>query len=1214
MAIDIKFDLVGNPELPTIILATRNGNKLGQLNVNADSIELIDKLNDASEFTFTLNKYVDGKLANLWDKVTNFKLVYCKEWDLWFEITVELDEETETVKTVFCTQLGQAELSQIMLYNIEINTEEDIARDDYKITILYDAFDHEASLLHRLLKDKAPHYSIIHVDSTIAKIQRSFSFDDTSIYDAFQEIAEEIGCLFVFHSNSDENGKIQRTISVYDLESNCNDCGHRGEFIGVCPECGSTKITEGYGEDTTIFVTADELADNIQLTTDTDAVKNCFKLEAGDDLMTATIRNCNPNGTDYIWYISDVVKEDMSPELVKKLEEYDALYDYYQKEYSTAKLISKNQAKVLTVGTDVQVGDVLKFTSLNTDKNASIFIIYSDGAAFGYALNTSQPTHDLIVSDEETIEISENIETYLISHLANTTDYNNLVKKYKVYNENLAEIPMPIQGYPALMQAYYNTVDLELYLKTSLMPTIEMSNTSAQAEADKLISSNLSSVSTENISYLSSATADNIVLSMAKILVDSRYKVEIDESSYDDNTKTWSGTFLVTNYSEKEDVATSTIATVFITDDYGNFVQQKIDKLLNKEDTDDLSISGLFAKSDNEFAEELKKYSLDCLKSFHNSCQSCIDILIEQGVGNKETWSGQDPNLYEDLYVVYLNKLGAIEYEMKVRQDELDLIVGVRNINGELQTYGLQNYIEEIQEDIHSKLNFENYLGSTLWLEFCSFRREDKYSNSNYISDGLNNAELFDNALEFVKVATKEIYKSAELQHSISSSLKNLLAIKKFAPLVNNFKVGNWLRILIDDEIYKLRLIEYSIDYGDFDNISVEFSDVMNLNSATKKVQGVLEQAAKMATSYDTVQKQAQQGEASSSILDNWSTKGLDTTNTKIIQGADNQTQTWDEHGMLFKKYDEVTDSYSDTQLKIVNSTMAITDDNWKTVKTAVGEYYYFDPIDGSLKKAYGVNAEVLVGKLILGEQLGIYNQTGSLTFDNNGFEITNGVNSFRVNPDADMLLSISNMVKNEETGIEEEKKVFYVDKEGGLYIDGSGVDISGNVVFTSFKEDLKNGNTVISGGCITTGTIAAEYIETDELTVKMANVTGTLKADRIKLGDSMEVYESLSSTTVGGYLGYTISSLDETAGMHMRSANDLAEVVVTDNGAKMMYLNTNNQIYIANNAMGISVGGTEYFHIYGNEETAMPKGVWDFSEASVIGLSTASGSTVVFA
>ena len=89
MAIDIKFDLVGNPEPPTIIIANRNGNVLAQLKVNNNSIGVVGKLSDASEMSFTINKYVDGEIAPLWDKIVNFKLIYCKEWDCWFEIKVE---------------------------------------------------------------------------------------------------------------------------------------------------------------------------------------------------------------------------------------------------------------------------------------------------------------------------------------------------------------------------------------------------------------------------------------------------------------------------------------------------------------------------------------------------------------------------------------------------------------------------------------------------------------------------------------------------------------------------------------------------------------------------------------------------------------------------------------------------------------------------------------------------------------------------------------------------------------------------------------------------------------------------------------------------------------------------------------------------------------------------------------------------------------------
>lgn len=50
--------------------------------------------------------------------------------------------------------------------------------------------------------------------------------------------------------------------------------------------------------------------------------------------------------------------------------------------------------------------------------------------------------------------------------------------------------------------------------------------------------------------------------------------------------------------------------------------------------------------------------------------------------------------------------------------------------------------------------------------------------------------------------------------------------MREFAPIVNSFKNGNWITIQIDDEIYQLRIIEYTIDFASSQNIDVTFSDV----------------------------------------------------------------------------------------------------------------------------------------------------------------------------------------------------------------------------------------------------------------------------------------------------------------------------------------------------------------------------------------------------
>lgn len=996
MAIKIDFDAAHNPQVPTIILAKKNGDMLGGL--DASEVEITDSMNDKSEMTFKVYKYVNGIKNGLWDDVLNFRLVYCVEWNQWFEITVEVDESNETTKTVTCTNLGAAELSQIMLYDIEINTEDDIARDDYKIpTVLYNQDHPEASLLNRIT-EKACHYTIGHVDSTIANIQRTFSFDDKSIYDAFQDISEEIDCLFVISASSKSAGdttgssfntNINRTISVYDLESNCMECGYRGEFTGTCPKCGSSNINEGYGEDTTIFVTADEIADSLSLTTDTDSIKNCFKLEAGDDLMTATIRNCNPNGSDYIWYISDDVKRDMSDELRSAIEDYDKDYKNYQ-----------------------------------------------------------------------------NNHTYLSDESEIIAKYNGLVDKYSGYNENLQRIQTPVNGYSSLMNAYYNTIDLDLYLTSGLMPTVKIDKSTAEKEAAKLTASNISPVAVESIDNISLATANSVVLSMAKVVADStRFKIKVHDGAAlsgekPSATRTWTGCFDVTNYSDEDDVATSPQITVEINNDYATFIKQKIDKTLAKDDGDNKTgISQLFNldMSLDDFKSELKKYCLNRLTSFHDACQTCIDILVEQGVPDGQSWS---KDMYDKLYTPYLQRLNAIEAEMKLRQDEIYIVSGQYDESGDLSEYGLQSYIVQEKNNTQDALNFKNYLvgkasgSDSLWIEFCSFRREDKYSNDNYVSDGLDNAQLFKKANEFIETATNEIYKSAELQHSISADLKNLLVMKKFSPLVDKFQTGNWIRAMIDDELYKLRLIEYTISYDDISSISVEFSDVVRANSTIKSIKDVIDQASSMATSYGYVQRQAKQGEKGNSVVSNWVSNGLSVTNTKIVGGSDNQTQTWDDHGMLFRKYDEAAGDYEPSQMKIINSTLAITDDNWKTTKTAVGKYYYTDPITNELKSAYGVNAETIIGKLLLGENIELQNEAGTLVFNDEGLKVSHGSNTVTISP---MYPEVINITNGEDS-------VFKVDENGEL-------TINGNIMARSLS--LANGVTIDSDVVTNLATVA---------------------------------------------------------------------------------------------------------------------------------------------
>ena len=87
-----------------------------------------------------------------------------------------------------------------------------------------------------------------------------------------------------------------------------------------------------------------------------------------------------------------------------------------------------------------------------------------------------------------------------------------------------------------------------------------------------------------------------------------------------------------------------------------------------------------------------------------------------------------------------------------------------------------------------------------------------------------------------------------------------------------------------------------------------------------------------------------------------------------------------------------------------------------------------------------------------------------------------------------------------------------------------------------------------ISAGGVQFDTAVVKFsnIVADEVSAN--NIVGSLLSDQIDLYGDLTIYTNSRLTTVGGYLGYTSSTLDGSAGIHLKK--DSNEVRVTDNGA----------------------------------------------------------------
>lgn len=858
-----------------IILGNRNLEKFGEIvNIPADSITYHPQFNAVDELSFNIYRERNGEIENLWNKIIDFKTVYVKEFDEWFEISVSTDEsEINTKKVVTAKSLCEAELGQVILYDVEINTEDDIAREEYtEPTIFYNPNKKSCSLLNRLL-EKAPGYTIAHVDETLLNIQRSFSIDGTSIYDFLTStLSQEIGCIFLFDSNT-------RSIYVYDMETCCLSCDYRSEdSFTVCPKCGGTILHEPYGKDTSIFIDKNNLGSDIQLTSETDNIKNCFRVIGGDDLINATLKNINPNGSNYIYYFNKDTMSDMPCELQSKIKSYDELVN----EYSNNKSFSLE---------------------------ASLVKRYND------------------------------IIEYIKKYYPNTT-YSSIQQQYI--------------GWSNITSVYYNIIDLYSYLNNSMMPTWKQQDKTATSQLALLTPSNLSPVAVTDVSKISVYTANNAVLAMAKAIIDtSIYKVEILDGSTL-KSQTWAGRFKLTSYSDKEDTAEmKTAISITINDDYIAYVNQQVDKAMGK--VNDQGLQEIYKiESLDAFKIAIHKYSIQRLTSYQSAYQTAINVLTEQGV------AANSSELHDSVYLPYYERFVALEAELSYRNSQLDTLTG------------LQKYIENLIEKTHNELDFEAYIGEQYWKLFTYYRRENDYSNENYISDGLTNTELIDKANELLVVAKKELVKSGEKQFTISGTLQNLLLLtdkdgnRIFEAILDDFTLGNFIRTKIDGKIYVMRLADISISYGDLSKLSVTFSDAYRYgNSDVNIVKDILTKSQSMAISYSSTIKQASQGEKANLTFEKLQKNGLDSALYNVHNT--NSTAIFDEHGILIRSYDDVLDDYKDEQARISSNEFVYTTDRWRTAETAIGKQKYI--LNGVTYEEYGVNSKfVISGKIIAGD------------------------------------------------------------------------------------------------------------------------------------------------------------------------------------------------------------------------------------------------------
>ena len=962
----ILFNSQGLIETPTLLLQHKNFETIGNGGVtNVSGLTYKSNFNDANEVSFKIHKFNNEKKHPLWDSMVDFKIIYIPQLHERFEISVTTSEEdpNDVSKSITGTSLCEAELSQITLRNVQINTETDMTNllyDENFPTILYrdpeeyDSAENQkiwtkskydylkdktaypteesvivrkksilkhASLLHRVL-EKAPHYSISYVADTLKKLKtvHEFTFDGTDILSALKDtIADDFHCAFMFNSEN-------RTISVLDLYSTCNNCGYRGDYMDECPECGSNNITNKYGEDTNILINSTNLTTQITLDSNSDSLKNCFYITGADDAINAAIANVNPNGTQYIYYFSNETLADMPTELQSKLRSYNTLYD----EINTTREYNFKADRVAEYNKVINYINT-KFASMSKD-------------------------------DQDKIE------------------YPTLT---------------PLVGYPALTSAWYSAMDVYYFLNDSMMPVIDVDGMGLDDSITSIQDGlkDLGGIAVTGIKTITQSAVKGSVESLVKTFFSaSYYDMNITDSSlsdYDSSTdkRTWSGTIILTSHSQMDEnnqyLTKSVKITIDVIESTEKYIEQKITRMTNRADEiKDKQITSIKLAED-KFKEQLGYYSLVELNNLKKEFEACRDIAVD-GFTDESVDVQYNNSELKDKYVnFYSGRIVDIQDEIKTRESQIEAVNAVYN------TEKSTGEIQDIVNSVKTELDLENYLGEELYMLWYSYRREDDYSNDNYSSTGLDDVTLIKRATELVEAAQKELYKAGNLQYSLSATMGNLLALDEFKPIKDKFEVGNFIKVGIDDKVYSLRLMSYETDFDSIQDMPVEFSTVEKVHTGYSDVQSVLDASRSMATSYSSVKDQVDKSKKATDTVNDWADNGINGDNTQFVNSSE-QTILINKNGILGRSYDDQLDEFSLKQFKLVNNGMYFTKDGWQSIETGIGRFTYRD-INGNLVEDYGIIAKTVVGNLIIGKELQIYNEDKSIVIDENGLTIDGG-------------------------------------------------------------------------------------------------------------------------------------------------------------------------------------------------------------------------------
>lgn len=278
---------------------------------------------------------------------------------------------------------------------------------------------------------------------------------------------------------------------------------------------------------------------------------------------------------------------------------------------------------------------------------------------------------------------------------------------------------------------------------------------------------------------------------------------------------------------------------------------------------------------------------------------------------------------------------------------------------------------------IHNEVSFQEYFTQEEYDELYDYIFEGTYTDE-YVTttDSMTMTEKLVQMQELYNRAKRSLSVASSPAQEFSVDTEDFIFVKSFLRWSQQLEVGCLINVELDDGgIAELFLTAIQLNWDD-KSLVLTFGNRLNRSDPQSLFHNVLGDVQKSSNSISYIKdilypvKNGQLSDLEESVQ-NLHTLTLDTAlvsqNGEVLINSTGYTGR--------KKLSD--GGFSTDQLKVTANTIVFSEDAWNTCMTVLG-YVSLD----SFVTAYGVNAQSIIGKLILSDRLKIYDNKGVELFD----------------------------------------------------------------------------------------------------------------------------------------------------------------------------------------------------------------------------------------